>query len=229
MARSWWILAIGLLLPIPDVARAQPGGVQWTPDALRILVNKDVGAERWAITLNLLDATVTGNVFFTDARPPLFLWCERTGHNHSPSLAELLLSYRCFGSERAQSVFTVGDWSLVSDQVTLDGLFFAPPPETCDLSGAFNGANAQSATSFWDCNGSSGPFQFQAFADGTGFSSNIGAFAFDLADGGCGFGQRADGAFFNAAYSPSRQRLLLYEVDPTVSRFTLSECVRGDL
>jgi len=57
--------------------------------------------------------------------------------------------------------------------------------DACDfvLSVFFNGANAEEATSLWDCEGSSPgeivpDFTFQAFDDGTGFSSQLGPFTF---------------------------------------------------
>ena len=57
--------------------------------------------------------------------------------------------------------------------------------DACDfvLSVFFNGANADEATSQWNCEGSSPgeivpDFVFQAFDDGTGFSSAVGPFTF---------------------------------------------------
>src|SRR5262245_1237489 len=77
---------VGLAASICDVravraqdARAQgigrQSGVQISPDGKRVLISKDVGDERWAITLND-DNTVTGNVFPQDGGPPQFVWCE---------------------------------------------------------------------------------------------------------------------------------------------------------
>ena len=57
--------------------------------------------------------------------------------------------------------------------------------DACDfvLSAFFNGANANQATSLWDCVGSSpgeivDDIEFQAFEDGTGFSTGVGVFTF---------------------------------------------------
>ena len=210
-------------------SHAASGGVQWSPDGFRLFVNKDVGAERWSITLNLTDLTATGNIFFADGRAPAFVWCQRTGHNHEPNLAKLTLKYSCYGSDGAVGGFSFDDWALISDDVQLDAEFFAPDAETCDLSGVTNGPNASGATTYWDCGGTNGEFQFQAFDDGTGFSSAIGAFEFDLVNNGCGFGRRADGVYFNALYSPSRNLLTLYETDAQVERAALSECHRKPL
>ena len=43
---------------------ARESGLQITPDERCTLVSKDVGTERWAITRNADDGSVTGNVFF---------------------------------------------------------------------------------------------------------------------------------------------------------------------
>ena len=48
-------------------------GVRGTPDGAQTLINKDVGPERWAIARSD-DGTVTGNVFFADGRPPVFIF-----------------------------------------------------------------------------------------------------------------------------------------------------------
>src|SRR4051812_7406412 len=93
------VTALVCFVALAPTTNAQPGGVQWSPDGFRLLVNKDVGAERWAITLNLSDGSLTGNVFFADARPPAFIFCEKTGHNHEPSLARLTIHYRCSAAD----------------------------------------------------------------------------------------------------------------------------------
>src|SRR6185295_6189555 len=63
----------------PSGGVARGSGIQITPDELRILISKDVADERWAITRNLDDLTVTGNVFFPEGGPPLFVFCEQIG------------------------------------------------------------------------------------------------------------------------------------------------------
>src|SRR5436853_3374569 len=85
--------------PAPSRAGGSPSGVQWTPDSLRLLVNKDVGQERWAITLNLSDFSATGNVFFTDGRAPSFIWCQKTGQTFDSSVGEANLEYTCYGAD----------------------------------------------------------------------------------------------------------------------------------
>src|SRR5262245_44950660 len=64
----WGVVALAALastLVAGPPARAQ-SGTQTTPNGRYTLISKDVAGERWAITLNLRDGSVTGNVFRTD-------------------------------------------------------------------------------------------------------------------------------------------------------------------
>jgi hypothetical protein len=210
-------------------APAAVSGVQWTPDSARLLVNKDVGVERWAITLNLSDFTATGNVFFTDDRAPSFIWCEKIGEEFRSDVGELDLQYRCFGSDRAVGGFTSPDWSPISDQVFLPLSFFIPEAETCDLRDALNGPNANAAGSYWNCGGSDGGFHFQIFANGTALSQVTGAFDYDAVGEGCRIARLDDGSYLDLEFSPSRDHLTLYETTTSVDRLIVSECELEDL
>jgi len=211
------------------VAEAAPTGVQWTPDALRILVNNDVGDERWAITWNLDDLSTTGNVFFRDDRSPSFIWCEKTGHNFLSSIGELDLQFRCSGSDAAFGGFHFDDWSLISDDVLLPTSFFIPQPETCDLTDAVNGSSSATASSFWQCSGNAGRFDFQVFSNGTAVSSATGEFDYDVIDEACRIARLDDGSFLDVEYSPSRDHLTVYEIPATVDQAIVSECDRSSL
>lgn len=223
------VVALALALAGAPAAGAAPTGVQWTPDAARLLVNKDVGSERWAITLNLSDFTATGNVFFTDDRAPSFIWCEKIGEDFRSDVGELDLQYRCFGSDRAVGGFAVQDWSEISDQVFLPLSFFIPEAETCDLRDALNGPNANAAGSYWDCSGSDTGFQFQIFANGTAVSTATGPFDYDAVAEGCRIARLDDGSYLDLEFSPSRDHLTLYETTTSVDRLIVSECAFKDL
>ncbi len=87
---SWAVLG-DVVLPPDFFAFPAPSGqrgTQITPDDRQILVNKDVASARWAITRNIVDATVTGNIFTTGADPQ-FVFCE-------PNVAASTL--HCFGA-----------------------------------------------------------------------------------------------------------------------------------
>ncbi len=228
-ARVRVIAAIALIVSGATIVHAAPTGVQWTPDGLRILVNKDVGAERWAITWNLSDVSATGNVFFLDDRSPSFIWCELIGHDFVSSIGELDLQYRCFGSDRAFGGFHFADWTLISDSVVLPASFFIPEAETCDLSDAVNGPNAALASSFWQCSGNGGRFDFQVFTNRTAVSSATGTFDYDVIGEACTIARLDDGSFLDVEYSPSRDHLTLYEIPSAVDQVTVSECDRQSL
>ena len=165
-----------------------------------------------------------------DARPPAFVWCQKTGHNHEPSLSRLMLEFRCFGADGALGAFAIDDWNVIAEHVSLNAEFFGPPSETCNLNGALNGPDATQATSFWECGGPTNPpFQFQAFGNGTGVSTATGAFTFNVSQGGCGFGKLSGGTFFHVLYSPSKDVLNLYETNAAVTQFTFNDCRRRPL
>jgi hypothetical protein len=220
------IVTTAVVLTAAAIAEAAPTGVQWTPDGLRNLVNKDVGAERWAITWNLADVSTTGNVFFTDDRSPAFVWCEKTGHDYVPSAAELDLEFRCFGADAAFGGFHFSDWTLIDDHVVLPASFFIPAAETCDFTGAINGPSAAFASSSWQCNGNAGRFDFQVFANGTAVSSATGAFAYDVIGEACTIARLDDGSFLDVEYSPSTDHLTVYEFPTGVDQVIVSECDR---
>ena len=217
-----------LTFTLPATALAAPTGVQWTPDSARLLVNKDVGSERWAITLNLSDFTATGNVFFTDGSAPAFIWCDKTGESFDSGVGELDLQYACYGADAGFGGFASSDWTLINDAVVLPLSFFIPDAETCDLSSAINGANSNSSSNYWNCGGSAGSFQFQVFANGTAFSTATGDFDYDAIDEACRIARLDDGSFLDLEYSPSRDHLTIYETTTNVDQLIVSECERKD-
>lgn len=94
-----------------------------SPDSQRILVSKDVGGARWAITRNLDSRTVTGNVFSGDG-DPLFVWCDEVPRDEATANGEL--DYSCWGADRCDvAPCPVAQWSFIDD-VVLPESFFAP-------------------------------------------------------------------------------------------------------
>lgn len=72
-------VAVAILMVATRAEAQRQSGIQRTPDGQRVLVSKDVGGQRYAITLNTADGSVTGNVFSTDGSPPKFISCVQTG------------------------------------------------------------------------------------------------------------------------------------------------------
>lgn len=139
------LLSFAVAAGMPRASLAQSDtGVQVTPDTNRVLVSKDVGDERWAITRND-DGTVTGNVFRSDGGDPSFVWCEQTGGDDDDFFDDFLdflddligddddddgnddeLQYRCFGADRCENTpCTTDEWSFIAD-VSLPESFFRP-------------------------------------------------------------------------------------------------------
>lgn len=132
---------VAALVGLVQAQGSRESGLQITPDELRTLVSKDVSTERWAITRNEDDLTVTGNVFFPDGGDPLFVFCEQTGTEG----ADLLLS--CSSADVCAAAPCGGEqWTPLAD-VTLPVSFFLPvnEPDEAQLAEAF--ADVASAAS----------------------------------------------------------------------------------
>jgi hypothetical protein len=129
---------LGATLGAPGRAEAQrSSGIQLTPDSRQYLINKDVPPnQRWAITWNLNDDTITGNVFFTDdSAPPQFLWCEEVNERPSPNPAESEYDFRCFAAGPCDQAPCSSAAYLEIATVTLNGAFLFPPGTSSTLSG----------------------------------------------------------------------------------------------
>ena len=105
----------------------KPSGLQTTPNGLRTLINKPVGAEQWGITRNE-DGTVTGNIFYTDGRDPQFLNCTPTGDDGNPDPAAVKLRFACALSAKCAVAACPApeDWVELPGEVELPGSFFLP-------------------------------------------------------------------------------------------------------
>lgn len=114
-------------------AVVRASGVQVTPDEQGVLVNKDVGTQRWTITRNLDDLTVTGNVFSTEGAP-LFVFCEQQDAQGE----SLVLA--CSGAD-ACSDSECPAFSFIAN-VTLPRFFFLPPASAAAVASAVEAAVA---------------------------------------------------------------------------------------
>jgi hypothetical protein len=110
-------------------AQERASGLQRTPDGRRTLVSKPVGAEQWAITQNEDDQSVTGNIFFTDGRPPQFVYCARVGDDGNPDPYDVQITFSCEGADACteSSCPEEGAWRTIDESVVLPGSFFLPP------------------------------------------------------------------------------------------------------
>lgn len=111
-----------------------PTGLQVTPDDKRTLVSKDVGSERWAITLNADDGTVTGNVFKADGSDPSFVWCEWLFDDGNPDVYERQVTFDCSGADSCPGPSCSADQWMSLATVQLPYGFFLPPLTTAGVS-----------------------------------------------------------------------------------------------
>ena len=107
-------------------------GIQVAPDPRFVLVNKDVGPQRWTIVRSL--NTVTGNVFSQDGGDPLFLYCTRQSEQGSDLVLECSGAGACSETECPPFEFIAN--------VTLPTSFFEPPTNDPAIAAAIGAAVA---------------------------------------------------------------------------------------
>ena len=132
------ILTLVASLQLASVALAQSGsGSQMTPDSQRYLISKDVGAERWAISFNLNDRTVTGNVFKTDGSAPSFIWCRITSETPNADPRQTSYTLECSGADACGAAPCTSDgWKPIASGLVIGGDFLLPK----DTKATFRGA-----------------------------------------------------------------------------------------
>lgn len=112
-----------LLVATAPLVFAQ-SGVRDSRDGTQILVNKDVGEERWAIAYDHATGTITGNVFFPDGGDPAFIWCAQEGDISPVESGAPDLELACYGSDACEDAPCAGPaWELIAE-VTLPVSFF---------------------------------------------------------------------------------------------------------
>ena len=142
---------VAAALAATTAAAQVPSGSTLSPDRQSFLVNKDLGAERWTINLNLFSSNpndiinVTGNIFRSDGGPASFVTClvraDSTGTLSNPSSSFRL---SCSGSNACTTTAEMcarDGWTLISDDVSVPASFFLPPGGIGTLT-ALGGAGA---------------------------------------------------------------------------------------
>jgi len=116
-----------LVLALLAVALPASAQVQLVPDENAVLVQRDIGNERWAINASLRDLdplVITGNVF-RPGQTPAFVWCQPVdvlGNPDDPRTATIV--YDCFGSSACTPTFCPA-WDFIRE-VQLPGAFLLP-------------------------------------------------------------------------------------------------------
>jgi hypothetical protein len=104
----------------PASAGARESGIQFSPDDKRVFVSKDVGGQRFAITLNTDDGTVTGNVFSPEGGEPKFIFCAPlppVANRFTCAVADACIASPCDGQ-----FIDVGERTLPADFFTATSL-----------------------------------------------------------------------------------------------------------
>jgi len=160
------VLATAILASsLSSIAGAQSSGIQQTPDSARYLISKDVGAERWAISYNLNDRTVTGNVFKTDGSAPSFIWCEIVNETTSPNPADSQYVLDCYGSNACAAAPCPNTaWTLIAAGLQIDGSFLLPDETKATYAGNVQPILTQSCATNLACHvaGGAGPVNLTA-------------------------------------------------------------------
>lgn len=130
--------ALAIVVAAAGPARAErQSGIQLTPDSARYLISKDVGSDRWAISYNLDDKTVTGNVFPSGGGSPQFVWCTTTSVDQAPDPANAQYRLRCqFAQPCTSAPCTDTAWNLSPpSDVVIPGSFLLPANTRATLAG----------------------------------------------------------------------------------------------
>jgi hypothetical protein len=121
---------------------SSPRGATLGPDGFNHLINKDVGDERWSISLNFVPTdtgeglrnelrSVTGNVFRPGGAPPVFIYCtERADSQGDLAVPSSRFRLSCSGTDPCPAdaeTCAATSWRTISDLVELSADFFLPP------------------------------------------------------------------------------------------------------
>jgi hypothetical protein len=121
------LLLAAILAGSAGSAHAQrESGIQLSPESNRYFISKDVGNERWAITYNLDDKTVTGNVFPIDGGAPTFLTCDITRVEQAPNPADAQYFLDCRAAGPCASAPCQDQWGAPTSVGPIPGSFLLP-------------------------------------------------------------------------------------------------------
>ncbi len=111
-----------IVLAVPAGSVHAQSGLQLTPDGKRTLISKDVGAERWAITLNDEGGIITGNVFESAGGAPKFIECRQE------RVQDGQVFLACRGADPCVTgPCTPANWTTIPGEIVLPLSFFHPP------------------------------------------------------------------------------------------------------
>ena len=125
MAIAAGLLAAAVLGHASPAHAQRQSGIQLSPDSARYLISKDVGNDRWAISYNLADKTVTGNVLVNGTTPE-FIACTLTGIDQDPNPLNAQYHLHCQFAQSCGAAPCVNQWGDGFDVPPIPGSFFLP-------------------------------------------------------------------------------------------------------
>jgi hypothetical protein len=114
-------IAALVLAPRPSAAADRQSGVQMSQSGFYVLVSKDVGSDRWAITADS-DGEVVGNVFPQDGGAPQFVDC----FVNDQDTTDTDYAFDCSVASSCGDACNDSDWQSVGE-VMLAKSFLTPP------------------------------------------------------------------------------------------------------
>jgi hypothetical protein len=156
LLRTLSLFAVCALAAAAPARGQSSSGSTLSPDRRSFMVNKDIGAERWTITLNLFTPdtrnviSVTGNIFRADGGAASFVSClERVDSSGDLRIPTSTFRLSCSGAAACPTTAAEcarASWSLIEDDVRVPASFFLPP----DGLGSPSATDAAAAESFLD-------------------------------------------------------------------------------
>ena len=126
-----WVAA--LLVALPPGARAQN---TVTPDGEQMLIQRNVGPERWAISYSFEGSTMTGNVFKTDGSAPSFVSCAFTDIDYAEDPFDSRYFLDCWGADTcSEPGCGTNQWTLIATGIELPASFVLVPGTNATFGG----------------------------------------------------------------------------------------------
>ena len=147
-------LLAAIVLGLPEAGHAQrESGIQLAPESNRYFISKDVNQERWAITYNLDDKTVSGNVFPIDGGNPTFITCDITNVVQAPNPANAQYYLNCRFAGPCPSAPCSEQWTAPSPVGPIPGSFLLPSNTLATYAGNVQPIYNQSCSTSAVCHG----------------------------------------------------------------------------
>jgi hypothetical protein len=167
-----WVAA--LLLALPPGARAQN---TVTPDGEQMLIQRNVGSERWAISYSFGGSTITGNVFKADGGAPSFVSCAFTDIDYAEDPFDSRYFLDCWGADTCSALpCGSNQWTLIATGIELPASFVLAPGTKATFGGNIEPFLDRECSS---CHSGTNPAGELDLAAGASFANTVGVLSSD--------------------------------------------------